>query len=490
VKYWVTAGDANYMKMVDVLVKSLSVCSEYKIIVYGLNCDVNIDSPNVIKRRIDFDIDYTKLKVDYTKLHFNLKDRDWGNLFIKYKIASDIAKEFPQDDIFCFIDSDIIALSEIDTIFNHTKKLNQFPLYMHYYHTDITIWKHFGDFKIEAKYGSEICNVFNETRNPFSKILAGGLFLFNSHNVWFFDEVLLIHSKLKNVDFYVWADDRAFSEEVVTNYLFWKFKINQSLPITWVNRNNSSTEIVNYGYNEFIYSGFDLMYDYEKNIPLFIHGPDPTFTEKTSDKLDKVYKDIYINNMNKLMIVAHPDDELIFGGQELIRNPNSYKVVCVSSGYDVVRKSEFISAMNQLGITDYEIWNYSDDLYLPFSDEILVDLYRVINEKSWDMIVTHNPIGEYGHPQHRDLHLKVKSITGDFYVFCKTPYKLDETTLNRKKELLKLYPSQSEIIHQLEVKNGRWYLSKDERSNYIQHSDISKYSVELDVNQFVRCVDK
>jgi lipopolysaccharide biosynthesis glycosyltransferase len=127
VKYWITGGDVNYMKMIDVFVKSLLVCSEYKIIVYGFNCDVNIDSPNVIKRRIDFDIDYTKTKADYTKLHFNLKDRDWGNLFIKYKIASDIAKEFPKDDVFCFIDSDVIALSGIDTIFNHTFQNDAFP---------------------------------------------------------------------------------------------------------------------------------------------------------------------------------------------------------------------------------------------------------------------------------------------------------------------------------------------------------------------------
>jgi len=490
VKYWITGGDVNYMGMVDVLVKSLLVCSEYKIIVYGFNCDVNIDSPNVIKRRIDFDIDYTKTRADYTKLHFNLKDMDWENLFIKYKVASDIAKEFPKGDVFCFIDSDVIALSGIDTIFNHAEKLNQFPLYMHYYHTDITIWKYFGDFKIEAKYGSEVCNVFNETRNPFSKILAGGLFLFNSHNVWFFDEALLIHSKLKNVDFYVWADDRAFSEEVISNYIFWKYKVNQSLPITWVNRNNSVEEVVNYEYNEFIYSGFDLMYDYESNTPLFIHGPDPTFTQKTSDKLLSVYDQIYINNADNLMIVAHPDDEIIFGGHLLVRNPLGYKVVCVSSGLDPIRKSEFISVMSELGIVDYEIWNYDDALYTPFPHKLTDELRKVIFERKWNKIITHNPMGEYGHPQHRDLHLKVKSITNDFYVFCKNPHKLDEKTLVRKKELLKLYPSQHEIIYQLEVKNGRWYLSNDERSNYIQNSDISKYSSELDVNEFVRCVDK
>lgn len=487
--YWVTGGDIIYLKMVETLVKSLERNSNYNIIVYGFNCDVFFNSPNVIKRRIDFDVDLEKTKTDFSKLHFNLKDKDWSNLFVKYKISLEVIKDFSKDDTFCFIDADIISFPHIDSIFDYSDTIGKFPLYMRYYHSDITMWKYFGDFKIEAKYGSEICNVLNCSRNPFGKILAGGLFLFNQSNFWFFQEVLDTHNTLKSVDFYVWADDRAFSEEVVTNYIFWKYGVFESLPITWVNRNNAKFEIINYGFTTQIYDGFDLMYDYNRNFPLFIHGPDPTFTEKTSEKLKAVYDTIYDERKN-LMIVAHPDDEIIFGGHELIRNGGSYKVICVSSGYDTVRRLEFESVMQSLGISEYEIWNYKDDLYEPFSDDIVPKLRSVIEGYDWNKIVTHNPIGEYGHPQHRDLHMKIRMITEDIYVFCKTPHILDENTLNRKRQLLRMYPSQHEIIYQLEVKNGRWYISNDEATDYIRYSDISKYSLSLDNTEFVRCVDK
>lgn len=488
-KYWITAGNSLYLEMAEVLIKSLLKNSQYKIIVYGFNCDVLIDSPNTIKRRIDFDVDDEKTKTDFSKLHFNLKEKEWPYNYIKYRISLDLLKEFDKDDTFCFIDSDIITLPSIDSIFDYADNIHKFPLYLHYFHNDITIWKYFGDFTIEGRYGSEICTIYGTKRNPFGKIMAGGTFLFNQSNFWFFQEVLDTQQRLRNEDFYVWADERAFSEEVAMNHTFWKYSEGNSLPITWVNRNNSLNDSKNYGFNEYIHMGFDLMFDYNTSTPLFIHGPDPTYTEKTPKKLMDVYDSIYGNRKN-LMIVAHPDDEIIFGGQELLWNAGKYKVVCVTGGNDEIRSTEFKNAMDSVGVTDYEIWDYEADLYTPFPDDVLTKLDRVINEHNWGKIVTHNPVGEYGHPQHRDLHLKVKSITDEIYVFCKIPQMLDDKTLNKKRELLRLYPTQHEIIYQLEVKNGRWYLSNDDTTDYIRYSDISKYSTELDKTEYIRCVDK
>jgi hypothetical protein len=488
-RYWVIGADVNYMNMINVLILSLQKVSNYHIIVYGFNCTPEFTYSNVINRRIDFEVNPSKLKTDFSKLHFNLKEKEFPYTYIKYRICLDLLKEHHKDDTFCFIDSDIIALPNIDSIFDYTNDINKFPLYLHYFHADITMWKYFGDFTIEGKYGSEICNIFGTKRNPFGKIMAGGVFLFNQSNFWFFQEVLDTQQRLKGENFYVWADDRAFSEEVAVNHTFWKYSEGHSLPITWVNRNNSPTDSKNYGFNRYIEKGFDLMFDYNTTVPLFIHGPDPTYTEKTAEKMMDVYASIY-NQRKNLMIVAHPDDEIIFGGQELLWNTGKYKVVCVTGANDEIRCSEFKNVMNQLGVTDYEIWDYSADLYTSFTDDILAKLDRVINEYDWGKIVTHNPIGEYGHPQHRDLHLKVKSITDNIYVFCKIPQILDDKILDKKRELLKLYPTQHEIIYQLEVKNGRWYLSNDHNTDYIRYSDISKYSTELDKTEFIRCVDK
>ena len=48
-------------------------------------------------------------------------------------------------------------------------------------------------------------------------------------------------------------------------------------------------------------------------------------------------------------------------------------------------------------------------------------------------IVTHNPIGEYGHPQHKQVFDTVLNITNDFYVFGKSQQKLDQNILDTKK---------------------------------------------------------
>jgi hypothetical protein len=55
------------------------------------------------------------------------------------------------------------------------------------------------------------------------------------------------------------------------------------------------------------------------------------------------------------MIVAHPDDEVLFGGSQLITEKN-WKVVCVTNGNNTKRSFEFGSVMKLLNL-DYEIWD-------------------------------------------------------------------------------------------------------------------------------------
>ena len=53
------------------------------------------------------------------------------------------------------------------------------------------------------------------------------------------------------------------------------------------------------------------------------------------------------------MIVAHPDDEALFGGAELLSHPKEYKVVVVDECHNEVRKRELITSMKFIGITDF-----------------------------------------------------------------------------------------------------------------------------------------
>ena len=106
------------------------------------------------------------------------------------------------------------------------------------------------------------------------------------------------------------------------------------------------------------------------------------------------------------MIVAHPDDELVFGASELINYGSEYKVVCISNPNNKNRISEFNKVMKELNVCSWEVLDYEDTLY-PTQTYDQIDI--IVNSRKWEKIVTHNPVGEYGHPQHKLIFDRVKS---------------------------------------------------------------------------------
>ena len=111
-----------------------------------------------------------------------------------------------------------------------------------------------------------------------------------------------------------------------------------------------------------------------------------------------------IGGINKLMIVAHPDDETLWGGSHLLRD--QYLVVCMTNGWNRVRKQEFITALGKSGDTGL-ILEYPDlihgkkDEWNSVKEGVRQDLALLLSYKPWEEIVTHNPQGEYGHIHHR-----------------------------------------------------------------------------------------
>lgn len=110
------------------------------------------------------------------------------------------------------------------------------------------------------------------------------------------------------------------------------------------------------------------------------------------------------NKATKLMIVAHPDDETIWGGMHLL--DGEYFVVCITNGNNSVRKEEFYNVLEQSG-NDGIILSYPDkvcgrrDDWEKVWDYIVSDIGEIIEAKNWEIIVTHNPDGEYGHIHHK-----------------------------------------------------------------------------------------
>ena len=182
--------------------------------------------------------------------------------------------------------------------------------------------------------------------------------------------------------------------------------------------------------------------------------------------VDKDYSKIDLSKANKIMIVAHPDDEMIFGGAHLL--VDDYLVVCVTCGLNKVRVNEFQNVMKETN-DQYIMLGYPDKVlnirsnWKEEKNQIYEDLSKIISLKKWDTIVTHNINGEYGHLHHRLLNQIVTDVyndlnrTDDLYFFGKyytksklsrisiKPTKIDSKLYKEKVRILDIYKSQSFI---------------------------------------------
>lgn len=178
-------------------------------------------------------------------------------------------------------------------------------------------------------------------------------------------------------------------------------------------------------------------------------------------EVEKQLKDLNLSKVNKLMIVAHPDDETIWGGNHLLKS--NYLVVCITCGNNKIRAKEINKAL-EYSNDKLVMLNYPDKVLGKRSnwkdnyEDIKKDIKKILEYKSWDFVVTHNPDGEYGHIHHKMTSKIVSSIyhKDNLYYFGKyykkedinkidKENKLSNKELKDKKKMLYVYKSQGFI---------------------------------------------
>lgn len=177
-----------------------------------------------------------------------------------------------------------------------------------------------------------------------------------------------------------------------------------------------------------------------------------------------------MNNADKLMIVAHPDDDSLWGGGHLMSG--NWLVVCITNGRNDTRRDEFNRAMNASGnahlILEYpDKVNGSRDDWSAVREGIKKDLEMLLGYKNWNTVAVHNPDGEYGHQHHVMTSRLVteicieKGMTGVLEYFGKYYSKaklagaeagltrITDEELKFKEYLLTFYKSQKSTVEKL-----------------------------------------
>ena len=187
--------------------------------------------------------------------------------------------------------------------------------------------------------------------------------------------------------------------------------------------------------------------------------------------------------VDKLLIIAHPDDEVLWGGMNLLLQPGWF-VICSTHLNDPIRSREFFRTMSYCNVTRYIMFdvkdqytenpNVADKLY----DGSLFDKFlKKLSSKPWNLVLTHNESGEYGHEHHRKVHRLVKKYFKTPTFFDLGP-KLSANEIEIKRKSLLFYRKTQSICNTIFNKKSKT-LKLSERQFFYNEKLVVKPKYEI-----------
>lgn len=111
-----------------------------------------------------------------------------------------------------------------------------------------------------------------------------------------------------------------------------------------------------------------------------------------------------------LVIVAHNDDEVLWAGGYLAANPMTDVLCCSVPKAKPERAVYFFDACHALGVYGFIAGGLAGNGLVDVTPAMRIAC-------QYDEIITHNHVGEYGHPAHIQVHEAMKKLCMPMRVF-------------------------------------------------------------------------
>jgi FkbM family methyltransferase len=206
---FVTTGNLQYMPVIEKLVQSLSEFSNNKIIVYGVDCEVPFDYPNVIRRKIE-----TPKISEHDKWYW----KQWACL-------ESLKEDF---DNYVWIDGDVVVNYNIDNVKEYFSQISTYPIPD--VHVQTEFFGTYNNGKNSQLFNEQLANEWGiNKRNPYAHIC---FYVYNKNCGDWFDEILKHYIKVIKLNpedykrLYLWND------EGIDNAMRWKYGCDKFLPLS------------------------------------------------------------------------------------------------------------------------------------------------------------------------------------------------------------------------------------------------------------------
>jgi FkbM family methyltransferase len=205
---YITTGNIGYMPVIDKMVKSLNEFSKTKVIVYGVDCDVPFDYPNLIKKRIN-----PPKHSEHDKWYWK-----------QYACIESLKEGY---DNFVWLDGDIVVNHNIDNISKYFSQIENYPLSdIHIQEQFYAVYDEDGETKRQW-FNEELCKLWDINFSyPMMHIC---MYIYNKKCGWWFEEII---KEYKSIDLSRYKTLFHWNDEGIDNALRWKYGYTKHLPVS------------------------------------------------------------------------------------------------------------------------------------------------------------------------------------------------------------------------------------------------------------------